>query len=66
METPVSTRMLGRKAWEWEAVGPSSDMWGLKVADLVLGWLSTNGEPESCRGDSGVAIPLSVGPCGSC
>lgn len=62
----MSTRMPGRQAWEWEAVGPSSDMWGLKVADMVPGWLSTNVEPESCRGDSGVAVHLSAGPCGGC
>lgn len=65
METPVSTGMPGRKDWEWEAVGPPSDMWAWNL-QMVPGWLSTNGKPESCRGDSGVAVHLSVGPCGSC
>ena len=51
----------------------SINVWSQKVTGVILGWVSTNigpknsrGDPKSCCGNFGVAVPYYVGPCGGC
>ena len=51
----------------------SINVWSQKVTGVILGWVSTNirpknsrGDPQSCCGNFGMAVPYYVGLCGGC